>query len=30
VPVIQNRNIEQTIGAVIELVFERAAQLQTA
>jgi 2-phosphoglycerate kinase len=30
VPVIQNRNIEQTIGAVIELVVERAARLQTA
>jgi 2-phosphoglycerate kinase len=28
VPVIENRSIEQTIGAVIELVFERAAALQ--
>jgi 2-phosphoglycerate kinase len=28
VPVIENRNIEETIGAVIELVFERAAALQ--
>jgi 2-phosphoglycerate kinase len=30
VPVIQNRNMEETIASVIELVFERAAQLQTA
>jgi 2-phosphoglycerate kinase len=30
VPVIQNRSIEETIASVIELVFERAAQLQTA
>jgi 2-phosphoglycerate kinase len=28
VPVIQNGNIEQAIGAVIELVLDRAAQLQ--
>jgi 2-phosphoglycerate kinase len=28
VPVIENRRIEQTIGAVIELVFERAADVQ--
>ena len=30
VPVIQNGNIEQAIGAVIELVLERAAELQVA
>ena len=30
VPVIQNGSIEQAIGAVIELVFERAAALERA
>ena len=28
VPVVQNGNIEQAIGAVIELVLERAAELE--